>query len=64
MRSPAKYLGLLAVFATGVVAAVYGFARLALLHDIDGASVVAILGLALVAWVIFHPARLPDDPLL
>lgn len=63
MRSPAKYLGLLAVFATGVVAAVFGFARLALLHDIDGAAPAAVLGLALVAWVIFHPARVSEESL-
>ena len=55
-----KHLGLLAVFATGLVAAVFGFARLALLQDYDASSVDAVLGLALVAWVIFHPARQPE----
>lgn len=52
-----KHLGMLVVFAAGFAAAVYGVAMLVLLRDPDTASAQAAGGLALVAWVIFHPAR-------
>ena len=56
-----KHLALLAVFGAGLVAAVFGFVRLVLVQDLDVASVQAAGGLSLVAWVIFHPARVPED---
>lgn len=55
-----KHLGMLLVFAVGFAAAVYGVAMLVLLRDLDSASVQAAGGLALVGWVIFHPARAPE----
>ena len=61
MDRVAKLLGLLLVFAAGIAASVIGFARLALVRDLDTSSVLAAGGLALVAWVIFHPARVPED---
>ena len=59
-RSPWRYVALLAVFVIGVLAGVYGFAMLVLLRDLDVALAQAAGGLALVAWVIFHPARVPE----
>lgn len=55
-----KHLGMLLVFAAGFAAAVYGVAMLVLDRDLDAASAQAAGGLALVAWVIFHPARAAD----
>jgi hypothetical protein len=61
MDRAAKHLGLLAVFGTGLIAAVYGFVRLVLVQDLDVASAEAAGGLSLLAWVIFHPARAPEN---
>lgn len=61
MDRAVKHLGLLAVLGAGMLAAVYGVAMLVLLRDPDVNSVQAAGGFALVAWVIFHPARVPED---
>jgi hypothetical protein len=61
MRQPiAPHVGLWLVFAAGVVAAVAGVALLLLSHDPDISAAEAAGGFALVAWVIFHPARAPE----
>lgn len=59
-RSPLKHLGILLVFAAGCLAAVYGVSMLVLVRDLDLATAQALGGLALVGWVIFHPARTAD----
>jgi hypothetical protein len=58
MRQPiAPHVGLWLVFASGVAAAVAGVALLLLSHDPDMPAAEVAGGFALVAWVIFHPAR-------
>lgn len=52
-----KHLGMLLVFAAGLVAAVYGVSMLVLVRDFDVALAQAVGGLVLVVWVILHPAR-------
>jgi hypothetical protein len=55
--APEKHLGLWLVFVSGVLAGVYGIVLILLERHVDEAVAVAAGGLALVAWVIFHPAR-------
>jgi hypothetical protein len=55
--SPEKHVGLWMVFMLGVLAGVYGFVLVLLERNVEPAVALAAGGLALVAWVIFHPAR-------
>jgi hypothetical protein len=55
--APEKHIGLWLVFTSGVLAGVYGIVLILLEQHVDVAAAVAAGGLALVAWVIFHPAR-------
>ena len=55
-----KHVGLWVVFAAGVAAAVYGVYLLTGLHHLAPALGQAAGGLALIGWVIFHPARAPE----
>jgi hypothetical protein len=55
-----KYVGLWLVFASGLLAGIYGFVMLLLEHHVGSAAAEAIGGLGLIAWVIFHPARAPE----
>jgi hypothetical protein len=57
----AKHLGIPIVFVTGVLAAIHGVVLIVLLRLLTLASLEAAGGFVLVAWVIFHPARVPDD---
>ena len=52
-----KHVALWLVFLVGLSAAVYGFYLLVGLRHVEFAAVQSAGGLALVAWVIFHPAR-------
>lgn len=45
------------VFAAGLCAAVYGVVMLVLSRHVGPAAAQAAGGLALIGWVIFHPAR-------
>jgi hypothetical protein len=55
--APERQLGLWLVFSLGVLAGVYGFVSLLLEADVEPGVALAVGGLSLVAWVIFHPAR-------
>ena len=58
MRGPiAPYVGLGVVFVSGVVAAVAGVALLLLEQHLGVGAAEAAGGFTLLAWVIFHPAR-------
>jgi sugar phosphate permease len=52
-----KHLALWLVFAAGVGASVYGFYLLFGLREVELATAQAAGGMALIAWVMFHPAR-------
>lgn len=52
-----KYVGLWLVFASGVLAGIYGIVMLLLERHVGPAAAEVIGGFGLVAWVIFHPAR-------
>jgi hypothetical protein len=52
-----KHLALWTVFVSGLGAAVYGIYLLVGLRHVGLAAVQAAGGLALIAWVMFHPAR-------
>ena len=56
-----KHLGLWLVFATGVVFGVAGVYLVVRNESLATGIVEAVGGLALVAWVMFHPARLADS---
>lgn len=56
-----KHVALWLVFAAGIAAAVYGIYLLVGLRDLAQASLETVGGLALVAWVLFHPARVPEE---
>lgn len=57
----AKHVALWLVFLAGLGTAVYGVYLLLGLRHLEAASLQAAGGLALIAWVIFHPARVPED---
>jgi len=58
MRSAVeKHVALWLVFAAGLVAAIYGVYLLLGLQHLELAAAQAAGGLALIAWVIFHPTR-------
>jgi hypothetical protein len=58
MRAAAeRHLGLWLVFSLGVLAGVYGVVLFLIGNDVQPAVALAAGGLSLVAWVIFHPAR-------
>ena len=58
MRSAgAKLAAVLLVLLAGISAGVAGFALLVLGRDAEFSLAAAACGLALVAWVILHPAR-------
>jgi hypothetical protein len=59
-RALEKYVGLWLVFASGVLAGIYGMVMLLLEHHVAPAAAESVGGLGLVAWVIFHPARVPE----
>ena len=59
--APEKHLALWLVFAAGLVASTYGVYQLLGLRNIGLAAAQAAGGLALIAWVIFHPARAPGS---
>jgi hypothetical protein len=59
--APEKHVAILLVFLAGLCGAVYGFFQLVLSHDYDFAAPQAAGGLALIAWVLFHPARVPES---
>jgi hypothetical protein len=52
-----SHLGLWLVFSLGVLTGVYGVVLFLIGHDAEPAVALAAGGLSLVAWVIFHPAR-------
>jgi hypothetical protein len=52
-----KHAAMLVVFTAGVSAAIYGVVLLVLSRHVELAAAQAAGGLALVGWVIFHPAR-------
>jgi hypothetical protein len=56
-----KYVGLWLVFCSGVLAGVYGLVMVLLERHVGPAAVEAAGGLSLIAWVIFHPARAPEQ---
>jgi hypothetical protein len=61
MRGAAeKYVGLWLVFCSGVLAGVYGIVMVLLEQHVGQAAAEAAGGLGLIAWVIFHPARVPE----
>jgi hypothetical membrane protein len=55
--APEKYLGLSLVFLAGVLAGVYGIVMFLLARESGPAIAETLGGFALLAWVIFHPAR-------
>lgn len=55
-----KYVGLWLVFVSGVLAGIYGIVMLLLERHVGPAAVETAGGLGLIAWVIFHPARVPN----
>jgi hypothetical protein len=55
MRS--QLAGIFLVLLAGIAAGVWGFSLLVLGRNESEALAAAACGLALVAWVIFHPAR-------
>lgn len=55
--APEKYAAMGLVFAAGLCAAVYGVVMLVLSRHVGPAAAQAAGGLALIGWVIFHPAR-------
>jgi hypothetical protein len=58
--APEKHLALWTVFLAGVLAAVYGIYLLVGLRHVGLAAGDAAGGLALIAWVMFHPARVEN----
>lgn len=60
--APEKYVAISLVFLAGVAAAVYGVFLLLTDRHVETASLEAAGGFALLAWVIFHPARVPEHP--
>jgi hypothetical protein len=56
-----KHLGLWLVFALGVAAGVWGVYLLVGDRSVVQGAVEAAGGLALVAWVFFHPARVAES---
>jgi hypothetical protein len=56
-----KHLGLWLVFAAGVVFGVVGVYFVVRDQNLARGIAEAVGGLALVAWVLFHPARLADS---
>jgi len=63
MRSAgAKLAAVFLVLLAGISAGVAGVAQLVLDRNEPFALAVAACGLALVAWVTFHPARLESEP--
>jgi hypothetical protein len=60
-QAPEKHLALWLVFAAGLVASVYGVYQLLGLRNVGLGAAQAAGGLALIAWVIFHPARAPEN---
>jgi len=56
-----KHVALWLVFAAGLAASVYGVYELLGRRNVASAVAQALGGLLLIAWVIFHPARVPDD---
>jgi hypothetical protein len=62
MRSAgAKLAAVFLVLLAGIAAGVAGFAMLVLGRDEELSLAAAACGLALVAWVILHPARLAAE---
>ncbi len=61
MRAPEKHVALWLVFLAGAAAAVLGVTQLLLMRHLGTAGAETVLGLVLLAWVIFHPARVPED---
>jgi hypothetical protein len=59
-RALEKYVGLWLVFASGVLAGIYGIVMLLLEHRVELAAAEAAGGFGLIAWVMFHPARVPE----
>lgn len=59
--APEKHAALWLVFAAGVAAAVWGVYLLLGLRDLAQASLETAGGLGLIAWVMFHPARVPEE---
>lgn len=60
-RAPEKYVGIWLVFSVGVLAGIYGLVMVVLERDVGQAAAEAAGGLGLIAWVMFHPARVPDQ---
>lgn len=60
--APEKIAGMWLVLLAGIGGAIYGVALLALSRHVDIAAGQAACGLALIAWVIFHPTRVPETP--
>lgn len=58
--APGKYFGLVLVFVAGVLAGVYGIVMFLLASEAGPAIAETLGGFALLAWVIFHPARAPE----
>jgi hypothetical protein len=61
MHGLEKHVALWLVFLAGLGAAIYGVYLLLGLRHVELAAAQVGGGLALVAWVIFHPARVPED---
>jgi hypothetical protein len=55
-----KYVGLWLVFCSGLLAGVYGLVMILLERHVGPAAAETVGGLCLIAWVIFHPARVPE----